>query len=72
MIMGRKRMETLSSFDFAPEQWPYGDAQLYVLSNMLQIAPRNMAYKVEGAKAKGQPQSQFIDLDIVHKKTPSL
>ncbi|MEO1085917.1 MAG: dihydrofolate reductase, partial [Acidobacteriota bacterium] len=32
MVMGRKTMEKLSSFELTPEQWPYGDLRIFVLS----------------------------------------
>ena len=35
MIMGRKCMEVISSFDLTPEQWPYGDMPIVVLSHTL-------------------------------------
>jgi dihydrofolate reductase len=47
MIMGRKCMEVISSFDLTPEQWPYGDTKVYVLSNSLKVPPENLKDKVE-------------------------
>lgn len=47
MVMGRKCMETISGFNLTPEQWPYGDIKIYVLSNTLKAAPENLAGKVE-------------------------
>lgn len=47
MIMGRKCMETLSSFNLAPEQWPYGNIKIYVLSRSLTAVPDNVCDKVE-------------------------
>lgn len=47
MIMGRKSMETLSSFDLTPEQWPYGNIPIYVLSSTITEAPDNMQNKVQ-------------------------
>ena len=47
MIMGRKCMEVISSFDLSAEQWPYGDIKIYVLSNTLTEPPTNLAGKVE-------------------------
>ena len=32
MIMGRKCMDAISSFNLTPEQWPYGETKIYVLS----------------------------------------
>ena len=46
MIMGRKCMEKLSSFNLTPEQWPYGDTHIIVLSNTLNEAPDNLRGKV--------------------------
>ena len=47
MIMGRKCMEMISSFNLTPEQWPYGDLKIYVLSNTIKEAPDNLKGKVE-------------------------
>jgi len=47
MIMGRKCMEKISSFNLTPEQWPYGDIPIFVLSNTLKEAPENLKGKVE-------------------------
>lgn len=47
MIMGRKSMEKISSFDLTPEQWPYGDIRIIVLSNTVKEAPDNLNGKVE-------------------------
>ena len=47
MIMGRKLMEVLSSFNLTPEQWPYLDTKVIVLSNTLKEAPENLKDKVE-------------------------
>jgi dihydrofolate reductase len=47
MVMGRKCMEMISSMNLTPEQWPYGDTRIVVLSNTLKEAPENMKDKVE-------------------------
>ena len=47
MIMGRKCMETISNMNLTPEQWPYGDIHIVVLSNTLKAPPENLAGKVE-------------------------
>ena len=47
MILGRKLMEVLSSFDLTPEQWPYTGTRLIVLSNTLKEAPYNLKDRVE-------------------------
>ena len=47
MIMGRKCMEKLSSFNLTPEQWPYGDTPIFVLSRTVKEAPDNLKGKVE-------------------------
>lgn len=46
MIMGRKCMDAISSFNLTPEQWPYGDTKIYVLSNSLKKPPENLRGKV--------------------------
>lgn len=47
MIMGRKCMEVISSMDLTPEQWPYGDRKIYVLSHSLKQPPENLKDKVQ-------------------------
>eukprot|EP00919_Chromeraceae_sp_WS-2016_P080015 GHVR01189309.1.p1 GENE.GHVR01189309.1~~GHVR01189309.1.p1 ORF type:complete len:186 (-),score=14.95 GHVR01189309.1:46-603(-) len=47
MIMGRKCMEVISSFNLTPEQWPYGDTKIYVLSQSMKEPPENLCGKVE-------------------------
>lgn len=47
MIMGRKCMEMISSMNLTPEQWPYGNTRIIVLSKTLSEAPENMKGKVE-------------------------
>ena len=47
MIMGRNCMETISAMNLTPEQWPYGDLRIIVLSNTLKVAPENMQNKIE-------------------------
>ncbi|NQZ21921.1 MAG: dihydrofolate reductase [Colwellia sp.] len=47
MIMGRKCMEVIASFALTPEQWPYGDTKIYVLSHSLAVPPENLLGKVE-------------------------
>jgi len=47
MVMGRKCMEVISSFNLTPEQWPYGDTKIYVLSRTMKKTPENLRGKVE-------------------------
>lgn len=47
MIMGRKCMEKISSFDLSPDQWPYGRMKIIVLSNSIKTPPDNLKDKVE-------------------------
>jgi dihydrofolate reductase len=47
MVMGRKCMEVISGFNLTPEQWPYGDTKIYVLSHSLKEPPENLRGKVE-------------------------
>jgi len=47
MIMGRNCMEVISSMDLSPEQWPYGDLHIVVLSNSISEPPDNLRGKVE-------------------------
>ena len=47
LIMGRKCMQMISSFNLTDEQWPYGETRIIVLSNTLKTAPDNVKDKVE-------------------------
>ena len=47
IIMGRKCMEAISNMNLSPEQWPYGDTRIIVLSNTLKSPPSNLEGKVE-------------------------
>jgi len=47
LIMGRKCMETISNMNLTPEQWPYGDTRIIVLSNTVKQAPDNIEDRVE-------------------------
>ena len=47
LVMGRKCMEKLSSFNLLAEQWPYGSARVIALSNNIKLAPDNLHGKVE-------------------------
>ena len=47
MIMGRKCMEMISSMNLTPEQWPYGDTHIVVLSSTITMPPENLKTKVE-------------------------
>ena len=47
MIMGRKCMEVISSMNLTPEQWPYGDIHIVVLSNTIKEPPENLKGKVK-------------------------
>lgn len=47
MIIGRKLMEVLSSFNLPPEQWPYGNAKIIALSNTIKEAPENLKEHVK-------------------------
>ena len=47
MIMGRKCMEMISSMNLIPEQWPYGDMRIAVLSHTVKEPPENLQGKVE-------------------------
>ncbi|WP_286266946.1 dihydrofolate reductase family protein [Thalassotalea atypica] len=46
MIMGRNTMEILSQFNLSPDQWPYGDLPIFVLSRTLKTLPENVTSKM--------------------------
>jgi dihydrofolate reductase len=47
MIMGRKCMEMIASMNLTPEQWPYGDMPIIVLSNTIKTPPESLVGNVE-------------------------
>lgn len=47
MIMGRKCMEMIANFNLTPEQWPYGDMRIIVLSNTITKPSENLPSNVE-------------------------
>jgi len=47
MVMGRGCMEKISSFNLTPEQWPYGNIRVVVLSNSIKEVPDNLKGRVE-------------------------
>lgn len=47
LVMGRKTMEKVASFNLPPEQWPYGERPVIVPSSTLQQAPANLPPQVE-------------------------
>ena len=47
MIIGRKLMEVLSSFNLTPEQWPYGDTKIIALSTTVKEPPENLKDRVQ-------------------------
>jgi dihydrofolate reductase len=47
MIMGRKCMEVIASFNLTPEQWPYGDTRIIALSSTIKEAPKSLPGRVE-------------------------
>ena len=40
-------MDAISSFNFTPEKWFYGDIKIYVLSNTMKELPQNLLVKVD-------------------------
>ena len=47
MIIGRKLMEVISSFNLSDDDWPYGKIKIIVLSKTLINIPSNLKNKVE-------------------------
>jgi dihydrofolate reductase len=47
LIMGRKCMEKVASFNLTDEQWPYGNTRVIALSNSLSDVPDSVKGKVE-------------------------
>jgi len=47
MIMGRKSMDSIGSMNLTPEQWPYGDMNIIVLSRTVKIPPTSFHSETE-------------------------
>jgi len=47
IVMGRKTMEKIASFNLDDSKWPYGDLPIFVLSKALQAPPKILISKVE-------------------------
>ena len=47
LIMGRTTMEVIAAMNLTPEQWPYGNLRIMVLSNSLKQPPESLKDKVE-------------------------
>ena len=69
MVMGRKCMEKIVSFNLGPEQWPYGDIRIVVLSNTITgvptalplFGPVQKQLKLEQAQTPAYP-NDFVQL----------
>jgi len=47
MVISRKCMDRISGFNLPPEQWPYGNTRIIVLSNTVKDVPDNLKGRVE-------------------------
>ncbi len=47
IIMGRKTMQSIDAMNLTPEQWPYGNTKIIVLSNTIKQPPANLKEKIE-------------------------
>jgi dihydrofolate reductase len=47
MIIGRKLLKVLSSFNLTPEQWPYKNTKIFALSHSLNEVPKNLQNHIE-------------------------
>lgn len=61
MIMGRKCMEMIASMNLTPEQWPYGEVPIVVLSHTVKEPPENLTGKIE--LYSGDIQDLILRLD---------
>lgn len=46
MVMGRNTMEKIASFNLSPDQWPYREVPIYVLSKSVSKAPSSLPVSV--------------------------
>lgn len=61
LLMGRGTAEKLASFQLTPEQWPYGDTPIYILSNSLGEVPKSLLGKAQ--LLQGSLQDALVDLE---------
>ncbi|GAC21293.1 dihydrofolate reductase family protein [Paraglaciecola arctica] len=61
MIMGRNCMEMIASMNLTPEQWPYVDMPIVVLSKTVKEPPENLTGKIE--LYSGDIQDLILRLD---------
>ena len=61
MIMGRKSMEAIANMNLTPEQWPYGDMKIVVLSRTVTIPPTSFHGETE--MYSGDIRQLIKDLD---------
>lgn len=61
LIMGRKCMEKIASFNLSDQQWPYKGMRVIALSNSLNSVPDNIADKVE--LYSGDLQALLVQLE---------
>ncbi len=47
IVMGRKTMQKIASFNLDDSEWSYGDLPIFVLSKTLHAPPKNLISKVE-------------------------
>jgi dihydrofolate reductase len=47
LIMGRNCMQVIADMNLTPEQWPYGDIRIVVLSNTLRELPTTLPGNIE-------------------------
>ena len=47
MVIGRNLMQVLSDFNLTPQQWPYGETRIIVLTQSIQVVPKNLVERVE-------------------------
>ena len=64
-IMGRGSMEKNSRMNLRPEQWPYRDARIFVLSNSVKESPENLKDKVEMYSGDGLELVTILDREGV-------
>lgn len=61
LLLGRGTAEKLASFQLTPEQWPYGDTPIYILSNSLGEVPAALQGKAQ--LVRGSLQQALVELE---------
>ena len=66
MIMGRHTMDVIANMNLTPEQWPYGDVPIYVMSTTLSELPKHMPDSVKLRSSLDELIKELTELQVQH------